>query len=435
MKRIVVLGSGFGGMHATIQLERQFRRDPETEILLISDQNYILFTPLLPQIVSSYTNPRHIVQPVRDLRGRKRFRFRRDTVRSVDVGRRELTLGSGTLEYDSLIVALGGRSETFGIPGVRENTWDYKTLEDAVALREHVLDLCEHADHTADVELRRAMLTFVVVGGGYTGVELICELRDFLFDNVAKRYRGIPREDLRLVLIEATPQILGGIAPQLGQHSRKRLDRGGIEVRTSARVTRCLPEGVEIGGQELISSETLIWAAGVRAHPFVESLPGPHDRIGRAVVSNTLQLEGHPEIFVVGDSAAALDAMGAPRVAPVAIEQGRIAGRNVAHAARGEPLESYEYKSKGMLVSLGMNYAVVQIGPIKFSGYFAWLFWNALHLYLLVGLQKQLQVATDWLLGFFFPRDASIIRRPERCRFCELESAKANAAVETPTAG
>jgi NADH:ubiquinone reductase (H+-translocating) len=157
----------------------------------------------------------------------------------------------------------------------------------------------------------------------------------------------------------------------------------------------------------------------VRANALVENLPGPHDRVGRAVVNSGLQLEGHPEVFVTGDSAAAATAPGAPLVAPVAIAQGEIAARNVGHFLHGEPLESYGYKNQGMLVSLGMDYAVVSIGRLQFSGYFAWLFWNAVHLYKLVGLKKQLQVAIDWLLGTVFPRDASILRRPTRCKICE----------------
>src|SRR5262249_9517993 len=161
---------------------------------------------------------------------------------------------------------------------------------------------------------------------------------------------------------------------------------------------------------------TVVWTAGVRAAEPVEQLPGPHDRIGRAVVNPSLQLESHPEVFVVGDGAAATTALDAPRVAPVAIAHGDLAARNIAHLLRGETLETYSYKSQGMLVSLGMNYAVVNIMGLKFSGYFAWLFWNAVHLYKLVGLKKQLQVATDWLLGTVFPRDASIARRPRGCK-------------------
>lgn len=418
MKRIVVVGAGFGGLEAVARLDRMFRRDPDVEILLLSDQNYLLFTPLLPQIASSQTDPRHIVQAVREIRGRRKFRFRREAVRAVDAGNRRLMLDSGVIEYDALILAPGARTEFFHTPGARENCWDYKSLQQAVELRERIIDLCEHADHTEDEAARRSMLTFVVVGGGYTGIELITEMHDFLFRYAARTYRGIRASEIHLIVLEALPDMLRGIGPKLAGHARKRLQMTGIEVRTSTRVTRVSERSVEINGNETLAADTIIWTAGVRASELIESLPGPHDRIGRAVVNEHLQLEGYPEIFVIGDSAAAVNAPGAARVAPVAIEQGNVAARNIGHLWRGEPLEAYRYASKGMLVSLGLNYAVVNVFGIQVSGYFAWLFWNAVHLYKLVGLKKQLQVAGDWLLQLIFPRDAAIVREPRRCKLC-----------------
>jgi NADH dehydrogenase len=287
-----------------------------------------------------------------------------------------------------------------------------------VELREHIIDLCEHADHTVDAAGGQIMLTFVVVGGGYTGIELVTEMLDFLFRYAAKKYRGIDASEIRLIVLEALPDLLRGIGPKLAAHARKRLDVSGIEVRTSTRVTRVNECAVEINGNETLQAATIIWTAGVRACELIESLPGPHDRIGRAVVNPQLQLNDHPEIFVIGDSAAAVNAQEAPRVAPVAIEQGRVAALNVARLWKGEPLETYEYASKGMLVSLGMNYAVVNVAGIQISGYFAWLFWNAVHLYKLVGLKKQLQVAGDWILGLIFPRDAAIVREPRPRKMC-----------------
>jgi NADH dehydrogenase len=418
MKRIVVVGAGFGGLEATTDLDRMFRGHADVEIVLISDQNYLLFTPLLPQIASSYTDPRHIVQAVREIRGRRSFRFRRDTVRAVDPANRRLILDSGPLEYNVLVLAPGARTDYLNIPGARENSWDYKSLQNAVELRDRIIDVCEHADHTEDAQERRTLLTFVVVGGGYTGIELVTEIHDFLFRYVAHTYRGIRASEIHLIVLEALPDILRGIGRKLAAHARKRLNVSGIDIRTSTRVRRVLEGAVEINGNETIAAGTVIWTAGVRASELIESLPGPHDRIGRAVVNAQLQLEGYPDIFVVGDSAAAVTAPEAPRVAPAAIQQGRIAARNVWHLSRDEPLEKFDYRSQGMLVSLGMNYAVINIADIKISGYFAWLFWNAVHLYKLVGLKKQVQVAGDWALGLIFPRDAAIVRRPTRCKLC-----------------
>jgi len=416
MKRIVILGAGFGGVEAAIELNKLLKKDAGYEVLVVSDDNFFQFTALLPQVASSFLNPRHIVQPVRDI---LRTGFRRDRVRAIDVAARQVDCAGGVLPYDHLTVALGGRTNYFGVPGAQENTHDFKTLEDAVILRDHVIDLCEHADHTGDPALRRRLLTFIVIGGGYTGVELLTELQDFLFHYVAPRYKGIPRSEIRLILLEATQDILRGVDPALAKHAAKRLKGEGLEVRRGAQVTRCFPGGVELKSGEKLEAETVVWAAGVRAHNLAETLPGPHDRIGRALVNGHLQLEGHPEVYVVGDSASAASAPEAPPVAPVAMMQGKVAARNIVHTERGEPLETYRYVDLGMIVTLGMNYAVLKAGPFRLRGYLAWVLGNAIHLFRLVGLKKQVQVALDWWLARIFPRDASIVRRPRGCRLCE----------------
>ena len=430
MKRIVVIGAGFGGLQATVALAKLCQRAPDMEILLISDENFFMFTPLLPQIVSSYIDPRHIVQAVRDIRGRRNYRFLRERVDSIDVAERTVRTLSGPIHYDYLIVAVGSQTEYFKTPGARENSMDLKSLEDGIALRERILDYCEHADHTTDPIERKRLMTFAVVGGGYTGVELITEMRDFLFGYVVGRYRGIAREDIRLVLIEATAHVLNGVDPLLRPHALARLHKEGIEVRVSAKVTRVFEGGLEMNGEEDLAAGTVIWTAGVRAHTLVEALPGPHDRIGRASVNEHLQLEDHPEVFVIGDSASSALAPDAPRVAPVAITQGTIAARNIVHMEHGGLLESYAYVSKGMLVSLGMNDAVVSVGGLRIHGFFAWLFWNAVHLFKLVGFKKQVQVALDWGLGTLFPRDAVIVRWQRVCKLCRAERAKSAPRTE-----
>ena len=418
MKRIAIVGAGFAGVQAAFGLERLLRDGGAYEVTLVGEVNYFMFTPLLPQVASSYINPRHIVQPVRDIRGRRRFRFLRETVDAVDVEERRLRLLGGSLDYDYLILAPGSATEYFGIPGARENTLDYKTLEDGVTLRERILDLCEHADHTTDAGERAQLLTFVVVGGGYTGVELMAEMRDFYYQYVLRKFRGIRREDVRLVIVEAAPAILRSVHPSLAHHAVERLSSGGVEIRTGAKVTRCLPDGIEIDGSEFLPAHTVVWAAGVRAHPLAEALPGPHDRMGRAVVNEHLQLAAHPEVFVAGDSAAPANASGVPQIAPVAIEQGGLAARNIRHMERGESLESFKFVDQGSLVALGMNYAVVNVFGIRFRGYLAWLIWNAIHLLKLVGFKKQVQVAFDWVLAMVFPRDAASVRRVRGCPLC-----------------
>jgi NADH:ubiquinone reductase (H+-translocating) len=418
--RIVVLGGGFGGIETMRGLERTLGGRADVELLLVSDQNYLLFTPLLPQVASSLVEPRHIIQPIRDIRGSRHFRFRRDRVDGLDLAGRRVLLAEGHVDYDRLVVALGGTTPSFGVPGVEAHALNYKSLEDGILLRDHLIDLAEHADHEPDPARRRCLLTICVVGGGYTGVELIAELQDFFESYLVPRYRGIEAGDYRLVLLEAGGEILRGVHPTLAERARASLRREGIEVHTDTRVTRVLPGAVEIAGAEALSVGLTIWAAGVKGHPVLADLPVEHDRLGRLVVDPYLRLPGHPEVYGVGD---AVTIEGRPEasipIIPAALAHARVAADNIVADLAGRPLRTIEFKPQGMLVSLGERYAVVEIMGLRFSGYAAWLFWNALHLYKLVGLRKQLQVALDWWLARVFPRDSAIMRRPSRCTVCQ----------------
>jgi len=417
--RIVVLGGGFGGMEAIRVLEQRLGRRKDVELLLISDKNYVLFTPLLPQVASSLVEPRHIMQPIRDIRGAWRFRFRRDRVERIDLAARRVYLTEGVVDYDRLVIALGGVTPTFNIPGVERHALEYKTLEDAILLRDHVIDLAEHADHEPDAARRRRMLTVCVVGGGYTGVELIAELQDFFSTYIVPRYRGIGPGDYRLLLLEGSPDILRGVHPTLAATAQRSLRREGIEVRTQTRVTRVAAGAVEVQGGETIPVGLTVWAAGVKGHPTLAGLPVERDRLGRVIVNAHMRLPGHPEVYGVGD---AITIEGRPQasipIIPAALAHARLAAENIAADLTGRPPQTIEFSPKGMLVSLGEKSAVVEVMGIRFSGYLAWLFWNAVHLYKLVGFRKQLQVALDWGLAGWFPRDSAIMREPPRCGVC-----------------
>ena len=423
MTRIVVLGGGFAGVETMHGLDKQLGSRADVELLLVSDHNYLLFTPLLPQVASSLVEPRHIIQPIRDIRGRRRFRFRRDRVERIDLAARRVELTEGSLPYDRLVIALGGTTPSFGVPGVDAHALNYKSLQDAIVLRDALIDLAEHADHEPDPEARRRLLTICVVGGGYTGVELIAELQDFFESYLVPRYRGIDRGDYRLLLVEAGAEILRGVHPVLAERARESLRREGIEIRTQTRVTSVLVGAVEIGGADAIPVGLTIWAAGVTGHPTLAELPVEHDRLGRIVVDAHLRVPGHPEVYGAGD---AVTIQGHPEasvpVIPAALAHGRLVADNIVADLAGRALRTIEFKSQGMLVSLGERHAVVEIMGLRFSGYAAWLFWNALHLYKLVGLRKQLQVALDWGLARYFPRDSAIMREPGRCAICQLHS-------------
>jgi NADH:ubiquinone reductase (H+-translocating) len=420
MTRIVVVGGGFAGLETIHALERRLARREDVELLLVSDHNYLLFTPLLPQVASSLVEPRHIIQPIRDLRGSRRFRFRRDRLVDVDFDARRVILAEGTLPYDRLVIAVGGTTPTFGIPGVEEHAFNYKALEDAMQVRDQLIDLVEHAALEPDPGVRRRMLTICVVGGGYTGVELIAELEDFFRSYVGPRYRSVGPDEFRLLILEAGREILRGVHPTLAGRARRKLQRQGIEIRTEARVTRVLPGAVEIADDEQIPVGMTVWAAGVKGHPILEGLPLRRDRLGRVVVTPHLQVPERPEVYGAGD---AITIDGNPDasipIIPAALAHGRLVAENIMAELEGRPLRAVDFAPRGMLVSLGEKDAVVEVMGLRFSGYVAWLFWNAVHLYKLVGLRKQIQVALDWSLAQVFPRDSAIMQRPSRCPICQ----------------
>jgi NADH dehydrogenase len=424
--RVVVLGGGFAGVETIRCLDRALGARTDVEITLVSDRNYLLFTPLLPQVGSSLVEPRHIIQPIRDLRGVRRFRFRRDRVLSIDFDARRVILAEGELPYDRLVIALGGTTPTFGIPGVREHALEYKWLEDAIQLRDRLFDLAEHADHEPDEAARRRLLTVCVVGGGYTGVELIAELHDLFHSYIVPRYRGIGPADFRLLLVEAGKEILRGVHPALAERARAKLGREGIEIRTGARVTRVLEDAVEIGGGETIPVGLSVWVAGVKGHPALGSLPVERDRLGRVIVDAQLRVPGHPDVYGAGDAITVQGRADASiPIIPTALAHGCLVAQNIVADLAGRPLGAIDFVPQGMLVSLGERDAVVEVMGLRVSGFLAWLFWNALHLYKLVGFRKQLQVALDWWLATIFPRDSGIMRPPARCPICARAAAAA----------
>src|SRR5205823_1895401 len=358
LMRIVVLGGGFAGMETVRVLERRLRDRPDVELLLISDRNYLLFTPLLPQVASSMVEPRHIVQPLRDIRGSGRFRFRRDTVTDIDFAGRRVIMTEGVERYDRLVVAMGSVVPSFGVPGVEEHALGYKWLEDGIVLRDHILDAAEHADHEPDPAARRRMLTVCVVGGGYTGVELIAELQDFFESYVVPRYRGIDPGDYRLLLLEAGQELLRGVHPTLAEQARESLWHEGIEIRTGARVTRVTAGAVEIEGSETIPVGLTVWAAGVKGHPTLAGLATERDRLGRVIVNAHMRLPGHPEVYGVGD---AITIEGRPEasipIIPAALAHARLAAENIVAELGGRPPRTIEFAPQGMLVSLGEKHA------------------------------------------------------------------------------
>ena len=396
---VVVLGAGFGGLRAA----RALAREP-VRVTLVDRRNYHLFQPLLYQVATAGLAPEDIARPVRAIFRRQRnLDFRLAEATGFDLPGRRLLTDTGPLPYDALILAMGGATNTFGLESVERYGFGMKGIEDAVAIRNHVLRQFELALQEGDPGRRRAMLTFVVVGGGPTGVESAGALSELIRLVLRKDYAKLDFADVHVVLLEATDRLLASMPEKLGLVTAKILRRKHVEVRFGTQVTRFDGECVSLENGETIPARTLIWAAGIRAAPLAERLGARRASQGRVVVSPTLQLPGHPEVFVVGD-AAYLEHEGVPlpMVAPVARQQAELAARNSLALLRGRALEPFRYRDPGTLATIGRNAAVAHLWGLSFHGFLAWVLWLVVHILLLIGFRNRLLVLINWAWDYFF---------------------------------
>ena len=406
---VVVVGGGFGGLNAA----RALRRAP-VNVVLVDRNNYHLFQPLLYQVATAGLEPEEIARPVRAiLRGQPNFDFRMVEVHRVDFAHRRLETSMGAIPYDYLLLSHGGETNFFGLDSVKQCGLGLKDIPDAVKIRNHVLTCFEQAMLEIDAERRRAMLTFVVVGGGPTGVEMAGALSELIRLVLVKDYPRLNIKDVRILLLEATDKILAAMPERLREAAVKTLWRKWIEVRFSAVVADFDGELVRLKSGEVIPAHTVIWAAGVKAAPLSDRLGLPAARQGRIAIEPTLQLRMYPEVYVIGD-AAYLEENGEPlpMVAPVAIQMGKHAARNIVHALRGEPLEPFRYRDQGTLATIGRNAAVADVYGIKAKGFPAWVLWLGIHIIQLIGFRNKLFVLLNWAWDYFFyERAARLITR------------------------
>lgn len=416
MKRIVILGGGFAALAAAQRLERLLHPD-EAEIVLVSRENFTLFTPMLPEVSSGALDVRHIVTPIRSQL--KRTRFVLAEVEGIDVRARTatytLTLTGTTerLSYDQLVLALGGATSTFGLPGVAERAFALKTLEDAGILRNRFIWLLELADSTRDDRERSRLLTIVVVGGGFTGVETAGEMVE-LFAGVGRFYPNVPAGAVRIVLVEGGDSLLPGLPARMGSYSAQALRRRGVEIVLGDNVKSADDEGLELASGRRLPTRTIVWSAGVRPSPLLlEAADLPHAKNGAILVDPDLRVRGVEGVWALGDCAAIPNEAGGfyPPTAQHAIRQGPVLARNLAAVLRSQPTVAFRYRSLGMMASLGARKAVAQLpGDRVLSGFAAWLLWRAYYLSRLPGLDRKLRVAFDWALELLFPRDISELR-------------------------
>lgn len=415
-QRIVILGGGFAGTNVALRLEKLFRRDPCVEITLIDAENFFTFTPLLPEVPSGSIQPKHVVFPLRALL--RRTNVKQAELQFIDLERREIIArhcgkcGQYTVPFDQLVIALGSVSNFFGLPGVAEHALTIKSLADAAALHAHVIDKLEHADLESDPTRRRELLTFVIAGGGFAGVETLAELNDFV-RGAGHYYPQIKPDEIRVALVHSGNRILPEVGESLSQYALEKLQASGVEVLLETRVQRCTERSVTLSTGETIPCHTFVWAAGVSPNPALAELNLPLHKNGRLAVDETLRVLGDPRVWALGDSAAVPDAVTGklcPPTAQFALRQGTLLANNLAATLRDRPLRTFRHKSLGLLAGLGKRSAVAEIFGLRFSGFLAWWLWRTIYLLKMPGFERKLRIALDWGLDLFFPRDIVYLR-------------------------
>jgi NADH:ubiquinone reductase (H+-translocating) len=411
---VVIIGGGFGGLHAAKNLKRA-----PVRVTLVDKRNHHLFQPLLYQVATAGLAATDIAAPIRKvLKRQKNATVLLAEVSGIDVeGKRVLLAGPkrktadhGEIAYDYLVVATGATHSYFGHPEWEEFAPGLKTIDDALEIRRRILLAFEQAERIADEAERKRLMTFVVVGAGPTGVELAGAVSEIARRTLARDFRNVDPAKARVILLEGADRVLPPYAPSLSESARKQLTGLGVEVRTGAKVTAIDDKGASIGN-ERIEAATILWGAGVSASPLGKSLGASLDKAGRVEVEPDLSVPGHKEVFVIGDLAAAKRGDGiVPGVAPAAIQMGRHTARNIRQLVAGKPTRPFRYIDKGMLATIGRSRAVAQIGRLRLSGWIAWMLWLIVHIFFLIGFRNRVMVLMDWTAAYIsFNRGARII--------------------------
>lgn len=409
---VLILGAGFAGLNAAKVLGRKGK---DLTITVLDRRNYHLFQPLLYQVAMAGLSPADIASPIRSLLADyPNVNVLLGAAKAVKPDTKEVAGEFGIFSYDYLLVATGAQHSYFGHDEWEKFAPGLKTLEQATEIRRRVLSAYEFAERETDPAKQKSFLTFVVIGGGPTGVELAGALGEISRYTLRKEFRRIDPSQTRVILIEAGPRILAGFEPEVASRALRDLENLGVSVWTSTRVTKVSETGVEMSA-ETLHAATVIWAAGVKPSELNQSLSGNLDRSGRVPVEKDLSLPGHPEVFVVGDQAHfEQDGKALPGLAPVAMQAGRHAAENILRLSRGEKTLPFRYKDKGQMATIGRSRAVVQMDQLRFYGFFAWLTWITVHIYYLIGFKNRLFVVMTWIWAYVtYGRGARLIVQKE----------------------
>jgi len=406
-RHIVIVGAGFGGLRAARALKHA-----DVRITVIDRRNYHLFQPLLYEVATAGLSPNDIAYPIRAvLRRQKNTRVFLAEVVAIDTKRRKVILQDGEVEYDYLILATGAGHSYFGHPEWETYAPGLKSIEDALEIRRRILLAFEMAERETDEERRRALLTFVIIGGGPTGVELAGAIAEIAYTVMVQDFRSIRPQDARIILVEAGTRILPFMPESLSLKAERALKRLGVEIVKNSPVTS-VHQGMVMAGTQTIQAGTVLWAAGVEPSPVARSLGVPLDDVGRVPVNPDLSIPGHPEVFVIGDLAAFVDETGKllPGLAAVAVQQGRHVARNILRMCNGLPSEPFHYVDLGTMATIGRAAAVVNFNWIMLSGFLAWVIWIFVHILLLIGFRNRFVVLFDWAWSYLsFQRSARLI--------------------------
>jgi NADH dehydrogenase len=400
LPHVVIIGAGFGGM----EVARGLAKAP-VQITLVDRHNYHLFQPLLYQVAIAGLLPSQIAYPVRTIfRKQKNLTFQMGEVTEVNLSARYIKLDGSIIGYDYLVLAAGGETNFFGNQSVEQNGFQLKSIESAMAVRNHLLKTFEQASHEADAEKRKALLTFVVVGGGPTGVETSGALAELITHIMSRDYPHMDLNEVRVLLLEAGKSVMPSYPDGLRKATRKLLENKKVEVLTDTKLVDYNGARVTLGTGAQVETNTVIWTAGVKAAGIANRLGMEQASSGRVRVADSLQIPNHPEAFVIGDAAYVVNGNGQPlpMLSTVAIQQGKVTAHNIRRIIRGETPEAFHYKDPGLLATIGRNAAVARIWGLSFSGFIAWLIWVFLHIYRLIGFRNRLLVLINWAWEYFF---------------------------------